>query len=142
MTEKLAWLFLEWRRFLQKRLVGYDISLPQLSLLKNLAKHECMTPSEVAEYMHCDRPTASVIIKNLEKKGLIHRKKGEENARYHQLFISDRGKEYLEYINAAVPPLNISPFDGLSPEESEQLYELLTKCCDRMKDIKDQKQEK
>jgi len=98
-----------------------------------------MVPSEVAEYMHCDRPTASVIIRNLEKKGLIYRKKGEENARYHRLFISDRGKEYLKYINEEVPPLDISPFDVLTPEESEHLYELLTKCGDRMRDIKDQK---
>mgnify|MGYP002277116510 CR=1 FL=1 len=135
-------MFLEWRRFLQKRLVGYDISLPQLSLLKTLAKRESMIPSEVAEYMHCDRPTASVIIKNLEKKGLIYRRKGKENAKYHRLFVSEKGKEYLAYINAAVPPLNISPFDVLTPEESELLYGLLTKCCGRMKEIKNKKQEK
>lgn len=100
-----------------------------------------MIPSEVAEYMHCDRPTASVIIKNLEKKGLIYRRKGEENARYHRLYLSDEGREYLAFINEAVPPLDISPFDVLTPEESEQLYGLLTKCADRMREIKDQKQE-
>jgi DNA-binding MarR family transcriptional regulator len=135
LTERLAWLFLEWRRFLQRRLVGYDISLPQLSLLRELGRHEFLLPSQIADHLHCDRPTASVVIKNLEKKGYIYRKKSKENARYHKLFLSQKGREYLGKINASVPPVTVSPFDVLSPEENEQLYALLKKCCDRVKEI-------
>ena len=135
LTEKLSWLFLEWRRFLQKRLVGYDISLQQMSLLRQLDKHEFLLPNEAADFLHCDRPTASVVIKNLEKKAFIYREKDERNAKYHKLFISKKGKEFLEFVNYSVQPLTINPFDVLSPEENEQLYYLLKKCCNRAKEI-------
>ncbi len=135
LTEILSWIFLEWRRFLQKRLVGYGISLQQLALLGYFVKHEFLMPNEIADYLHCDRPTASVVIKNLEKKGFIYRKKDERNAKYHKLFISTRGKEFLEFVNSSVPPLEVNPFDVLSSEEKEHLYYLLEKCRNRTKEI-------
>lgn len=94
-----------------------------------------MLPIEIAEYLHCDRPTASVIIRNLEKKEYIIRVKDVNNAKYHPVSISDKGTEYLELLNASIPPVTVSPFDVLTPEENEQLYQLLTKCCNRTKEI-------
>lgn len=131
----MSWLFLEWRRFLQKRLVGYDITLPQLSLLKELNKKEFLLPLEIADYLHCDRPTASVIIKNLEKKELICRKKDEKNSKFHRIYISGKGQDYIQMIDSSVPELTVSPFDVLTLEEKEQLLLLLNKCCNRMKEI-------
>ncbi|EKQ54456.1 MULTISPECIES: MarR family transcriptional regulator [unclassified Clostridium] len=135
LTEKIAWLFLEWRRFNQKRLVIYDITLQQRALLNELNKNEFLAPNEIADYLHCDRPTASFIIKNLEKKGWIYRKKDEKNAKYHKIIISENGKEVLQRVNSSVPPIKISPFDVLTSEESNQLFYLLKKCEDRMKEI-------
>ncbi|SMC16518.1 DNA-binding transcriptional regulator, MarR family [Clostridium acidisoli DSM 12555] len=140
LTEKIAWLFLEWRRFNQKRLVSYDITIQQRALLNELNKNEFLSPNEIANYLHCDRPTASVIIKNLEKKDWIYRKKDEKNAKFHKILISEKGKEILQSVNSSVQPLTISPFDVLTSEESEQLFYLLKKCEDRMNEIKDSKE--
>ncbi|WP_312857343.1 MarR family winged helix-turn-helix transcriptional regulator [Neobacillus endophyticus] len=135
LTEKISWLFLEWRRYNQKRLIIYDITIQQMALLTELNKNEFLSPNEIADYLHCDRPTASVIIKNLEKKDWIYRKKNEKNARYHKILISEKGKEVLKRVNSSVPPLTISPFDVLTSEESDQLFDLLKKCENRMKEI-------
>lgn len=135
LTEKLSWLFLEWRRYLQKGLLSYDITLQQMSLLHRLDKKESMLPNEIADYLHCDRPTASVILRNLEKKEYILRRKDPVNAKYHHIAISDKGKKFLELLSSSMPRVTVSPFDVLTPEENEQLYYLLTKCCDRTKDI-------
>ncbi|OAA84831.1 MarR family winged helix-turn-helix transcriptional regulator [Clostridium ljungdahlii] len=135
LTEKIAWLFLEWRRFNKKRLVIYDITIQQMALLNELYKNESLSPNEIADYLHCDRPTASVIIKNLEKKDWIYRKKDEKNAKYHKIIILENGKEVLQKVNSSVQPLTISPFDVLTSEESDQLFYLLKKCEDRMKEI-------
>lgn len=135
LTEKLAWLFLEWRRFLQRRLKGYDITLQQMSLLKKLKKSDYLLAHEIADFLHCDRPTASVIIKNLERKGFVGREKDEGNAKYRKVSISQKGIEYLASIETSLEPLKISPFDVLSPEENETLYLLLKKCCERTKEI-------
>lgn len=135
LTEKLAWLFLEWRRFLQRRLAGYDITLQQMSLLKRLKKSDYLLPHEIADFLHCDRPTASVIIKNLERKGYVNRAKDEGNAKYRRISISKEGNDYLDAIDASLEPLGVSPFDVLSPEENETLYRLLKKCCERTRKI-------
>jgi DNA-binding MarR family transcriptional regulator len=100
-----------------------------------LNKREFLLPLEIADYLHCDRPTASVIIKNLEKKALIYRKKDEKNSKFHRIYISKVGQEYIQMIDSSVPKLTVSPFDILSQEEKEQLLMLLDKCCSRMKDI-------
>ena len=106
-----------------------------MSLLKQLVKHEFLLPNEAAAFLHCDRPTASVVIKNLEKKGFIYRRKDERNAKYHKLFISNSGKEFIKFVDSSVPPLAVNPFDVLSSEEKEQLNYLLEKCCNRAKEI-------
>lgn len=136
LTEKIAWLFLEWRGFNQKRLVTYDITIQQRSLLNELNKNEFLLPNEIVDYLHCDRPTASVIIKNLEKKDWVNRKKDEKNAKFHKILISEKGKKVLQDVNSSVQPLTISPFDMLTSEESDQLFYLLKKCEDRMNEIK------
>ena len=135
LTEKIAWLFLEWRRFNQKRLVGYDITIQQMAVLRELERNDFLSPNEIANCMHCDRPTVSVIIKNLEKKGWIYRKKDENNAKFHKILISTQGKEILQSISSLLPQLTISPFDVLTGEENEKLFYLLKKCEDRMKEI-------
>jgi len=135
LTEKIAWLFLEWRRFNQKRLLIYDITIQQMALLNELNKNDFLSPNEIADYLHCDRPTASVIIKNLEKKDWIYRRKDEKNAKYHKILISEKGKEILQRVNSSVSPLTISPFDVLTSKESDQLFYLLKKCEDRIKEI-------
>lgn len=131
----MAWLFLEWRRYNQKRLVTYDITIQQMALLNQLKRNEFLSPNEIADYLHCDRPTASVIIKNLEKKDWIYRRKDEKNAKYHKILITEIGKEVLQRVNSSVPQLTISPFDVLSSDESDQLFYLLSKCENRMKEI-------
>lgn len=120
---------------MQRRLSGHDITLQQLSLLKQLCKNEFMLPNEIAGHLHCDRPTASVIISNLEKKGFVSKTKDQRNAKYHRVSISDIGRDYYNAVNASLAPLSVSPFDILSPEENELLYSLLKKCFDRTKEI-------
>ena len=109
-----------------------------MSLLNKLKKSEFLLPLEIADYLHCDRPTASVIIKNLEKKEFVYRKKDDRNAKYHRVYLSKKGLDYIEMVNKALPTLTISPFDVLTPEESEQMLMLLNKCCNRMKVILEQ----
>lgn len=135
LTEKISWLFLEWRRFLQKRLLNYEITIQQLSLLSQLNKKEYLLPNEIASWLHCDRPTASVIIKNLEKKKFVNRKKDENNAKYSKIILTESGKKFLEDVHSTLPPLEVNPFDVLTSEESEMLFSLLKKCSERMKEI-------
>lgn len=43
--------------------------------------------------LYCDRPTASVVISNLKKYGLIASEKDEANGRRQKVTLADAGRE-------------------------------------------------
>ncbi len=133
MMEKVGWLFLEWRRLRQKRITPYGLTIQQYSILRQLAKSDYLAPSDIAEWLHCDRPTASVIIKNLEKKEWIARCKDEQNAKRHRIFITEQGKVLLQRIVDELPESPEHPFDVLTEEECAAMLSSLRKACKRMK---------
>ncbi len=133
MMEKVGWLFLEWRRLRQKRISPYGLTIQQYSILKQLTKSDYLAPSDIAEWLHCDRPTASVIIKNLEKKEWIDRCRDEQNAKRHRIFITEQGKVLLQRIENELPDSPEQPFDVLTEEECAAMLGSLRKACKRMK---------
>ena len=67
-------LLLKWE--LGKKLLNYDLTVPQWSVLRDLYVQEMLseqerliTPAHVAERLLADRPTISGVIERLSKKG-------------------------------------------------------------------------
>lgn len=99
--EIMAWVgktHLAWKRFIQKGLVGEGLSLKQYYVLLQLDRNHQLEPALVAEMLYCDRPTASVILRNMEKSGWIRREKNPENRRHIHLTLTDAGREKLEHV--------------------------------------------
>lgn len=119
---------LAWKRFVQKGLVGEGISLKQFYLLLQLAENPFLQPAMVAELLFCDRPTASVIIRNMEKREWIRREKDPKNRKHIRLFITECGREKLAYVRQ-LPHLQArfeqDPLACFSPTERRQFEGLL-----------------
>jgi DNA-binding MarR family transcriptional regulator len=127
--DRLGIAFLTWRRYLQRKLVPHGITLKQAFVLRQLVKRDFLYPSQIARLLFCDRPTATVIVRNMERQGWVTRRKDTENQKYVRVNITERGKEKLAEIR---PHLEIteSSFDPLaccSEKEMEELEKLLTK---------------
>ncbi|QUI21000.1 MarR family transcriptional regulator [Vallitalea pronyensis] len=130
LMNKLGRIYLTWTRKLQRELVPHDISLKQQFVLKQLKKKSFLYPFQIAEMLYCDRPTATVIIKNLEKKGWVKRERDPENARQYRISITEDGLIKLESLYGACGPKDMDRFDPLkclSSEEREQLEQLIMK---------------
>ena len=78
---RLSVAFLTWRRHLQRHLVPFGITLKQVYVLRQLVRREFLYPSKIAEMLFCDRPTATVVIRNLGKQGWVVREKDEQDRR-------------------------------------------------------------
>ena len=101
----IAQIHLTWKRHLERALVGQDITLKQFHLLVQLDEHDFLQPAQVAEELFCDRPTASVILRNMEKRGWISRTKDPSNRKHVRIRLLAAGRKKLARVRE-LPELN------------------------------------
>ncbi len=63
----------------------------EVHTLKMVAQYEGMTQKELTDKMFRTKGATSVMIKKLEKKGLIIRKEDEKDARVLRLYLTEKG---------------------------------------------------
>lgn len=80
---------------------------------------------ELGETLMLDPSTLTPILKKLESKGYLNRERSPADERILTVTLTDKGKALRE--RALDVPDKIKNCYGLSPEESEQLYRLVTK---------------
>lgn len=130
LMSKLGVIFLTWRRSLQKDLVPHKITLKQQYVLKQLSKKDFFYPSQIAEMLFCDRPTATVIIKNMERNDWIKREIDNDNRKQVKIFITEAGRMKLSEMKNSVHSSDSKEFDPLTcltEDEKNQLDFLMTK---------------
>jgi DNA-binding MarR family transcriptional regulator len=126
----LSIAFLTWRRHLQRHLVPFRITLKQLHVLRQLAQRPFLYPSQIAEQLFCDRPTATVIVRNMEKQGWVTRQQDDHDRRQVRVTITEQGKTKLDEIVCSPWSDLERQFDPLgcfSEREVAELDRLLTK---------------
>jgi DNA-binding MarR family transcriptional regulator len=133
---RLGVAFLTWRRYLQRNLAPYGITLKQHYVLRQLDQNEYLFPSDIAEALFCDRPTATVILDNLEKQGWVRRETDPDNRKYTRISITPGGREKLAELQA-LPDVDFDPLDPFTEEELREFSRLLTKLNHHLDQIRD-----
>ena len=119
---------LTWKRHHQKNMLPYGITLKQSYVLHQLEEQEALCPSEIADMIFCDRPTATVVIKNMEKQGWVKRNRDAADFRRIQITLEPAGRAKLEEIaqNQASPQSeSFDPLSCFTRTEKEQFSNLL-----------------
>lgn len=128
---------LTWKRHLERALVGHDITLKQYHLLVQLDKQEFLRPAEVARELFCDRPTASVILRNMEKRGWISRNPDPANRKRVRVKLRAAGRRKMTHIRA-LPELarrfEFDPFGGMSKSDAASFVTYLETLLARLED--------
>jgi DNA-binding MarR family transcriptional regulator len=115
------------RRFLKTGLASKDLTFNQYNLLQLLVENPVMNPSELADRMSINRPTVTVILRNLEKKAWIERSTDPDNRRNVQVRITGSGMQKAETVRAWMIRVkgSFDPLVELSESELETLEALL-----------------
>lgn len=129
---RIGTVFLTWRRWLQKGYAKYGVTLKQSFLLGRLASHEYLYPADIAEALYCDRPTASVIIRNMEKAGWIERETDPQNGKRQRIRLTRAGLAKRDEIRKDPdnPEKLFDPqacFDEIELKQFKELLEKLEK---------------
>jgi DNA-binding MarR family transcriptional regulator len=133
---RLGVIFLTWRRYLQKDLLPYGITLKQIYLLRQLAVKEYLYPAEIADILFCDRPTATVVIKNMKRYGWIAQERDYENAKRFRITITPAGRDKLRSISSSKPGDVFDPLSCFTPDELNQFETLLKKLSKHINTLK------
>ncbi len=130
LMNKMGRIYLTWTRKLKQQLVPHGITLKQQFVLKQLRNTPYLYPHQIAEMLYCDRPTASVIIRNMAKKGWIDKQTDTENRKQYKIILTDAGREKWISLNGASGKEDMDRFDPLkclTEEEHQELDRIITK---------------
>lgn len=106
---------------------GIQASPSHLALIDYAANNPDCGIREMAEALKLSSPTVSISVRQLEKSGLIARKPNPRDGRAVQLFLTPKGIEVHQRANNFHRRKFEQLLSGLSPEERENLVNLLEK---------------
>ena len=130
-SRRLGYLFKHAERLMSElqveALAPFDIHARDLGVLLVIDRFEPTSQQQVAERMGVDRTTMVAIIDALEAKGIIARHPDAEDRRRNVIELTPAGHDVLDQATAASDAAEAELLAPLSPEESEQLRDLLAR---------------
>ncbi|CAM4490425.1 DNA-binding MarR family transcriptional regulator [Paenibacillus endophyticus] len=88
------------RREYSESLRELNLYVGQDNLLYRLWSSDGITQMQLSEYLNCEPPTVTNMVKSLEQNGFIYRKRDEKDARAMRIFLTDKGKNLEEPVRS------------------------------------------
>ena len=105
-----------------------DLTYTQYITMMALWENEKMNVRELGQCLFLDSGTLTPVLKKLESKGYVARRRSVDDERILLLSLTDEGRRLRE--RASHVPARADCCPGLTPEESDTLYALLYKVLD------------
>ncbi|MBB4614184.1 MarR family winged helix-turn-helix transcriptional regulator [Novosphingobium taihuense] len=105
----------------------FGITTTQYSVLHALRAHPRVDQTALCELIGIDRSTATVVLRLLEKNGLVLRTQDTEDRRRNQLCLTPEGEALLSRTAVLTEAISGRMRDALSADEMAQLTALLGK---------------
>ena len=102
-----------------------DLTYTQYITMMVLWESHSATVKELGQKLYLDSGTLTPLLKKMEAKGLLTRKRSEEDERSLLVTITEKGAALRE--RAVNVPARISQCVSLTPEEYKSLYDILYK---------------
>lgn len=102
-----------------------DLTYTQYICMMVMWEHKSMNVKKLGEYIYLDSGTLTPLLKKLEDKGFIERKRSDSDERNLEITITDEGMELRD--KALSVPESMGSCIQLSNEEAMLLYKVLYK---------------
>ena len=102
-----------------------DLTYTQYIAMLVLWEKKQLTVKELGECLYLDSGTLTPLLKKLESKGLVTRRRSEKDERSLVVTLTQEGEKLKE--QAVEIPLQIAGCINLTPEEGKLLYDMLQK---------------
>jgi len=105
------------RLAMERALADLDVTPPQFTVLTMLAAYPGCSGADLARLSLLTPPTITVIIGNLEKRGLISRHAHASHGRIRQIDVTPAGRELLDACRQRAHATEVDLADGFSARE-------------------------
>lgn len=106
-----------------------DLTYTQYITMMVLWEHKTQTVKELGERLFLDSGTLTPLLKKMEAKGLLRRKRSKEDERNLLVTITEAGEALKR--RAVTVPAQMAKCSLLEPKEAEELYRILYKMLGR-----------
>ena len=113
------------RQLMLRRLAGRGAHPGQTFCLRELARDDGITQSDLAERLKVARPTVTVMLQKMEKAGLIERRSDEQDQRYTRIYLTDAGRVLQDDMHRQVDEMILDVVAPLSEKDQAELLRLL-----------------
>lgn len=131
MKESLHYLLMTNHLTFQKSLMAVirdtELTSGQPKVLDYLKYHDGAVQKEIAAACHIEPATITSVLLRMENKGLIIRKNLNGNRRSLYVYLTDKGRELAQRIEAEFDIIEKKALNGFSAEEKEMLNLFLTR---------------
>ena len=101
------------------------LTYPQYITMMTLWEKDDVTVNQVGEILQLDNGTLTPLLKRLESKGYLERKRSKEDERVVKIYLTEKGAKLKE--KATCIPIELAKAMNLNLEEMEQLKTLSDK---------------
>ncbi|MCR5647235.1 MAG: MarR family transcriptional regulator [Acholeplasmatales bacterium] len=102
-----------------------ELTYTQYICMMVMWEHQSLNVKHLGEYLYLDSGTLTPLLKKLEDKGYIERKKNNNDERNLVISVTDKGMDLRD--KALTVPQSIGTCISLSSEEAQFLYKVLYK---------------
>lgn len=113
------------RHLMLRKLSEHGFTPAQGLCLKELGHHDGISQRDLAELLFVSRPTVTVMLKKMERAGLLTREADSEDQRYTRIHLTGKGMELHESMHAAVDEIIGETFGSLPEKDQADLERLL-----------------
>ncbi len=97
-----------------------------------LAQSNDVFQKDIEEEYSLRPSTATVLLKKMEKNGLIHREVSETDARWKKIIVSEKAMQYKDIVMADILNLEEELTKGISKNDLEVFFSVMEKMLDNM----------
>lgn len=134
--ESIHYLLMSDHFLVQKSLItsikDSELTPGQPKILDYLQNHNGCVQKEIAKGCHIEPASITVILKGMESKGYIERKMLNGDRRSLYVFLTEKGKKYIEYLNEKFDKVENTALKNFSEDEKQQLNDLLMRVYENM----------
>lgn len=124
-------------QLIQLKAEPYGITNAQLNVMFCLMGGEPITQKQLLQYLDVKSSTLTVLLEQLERKGLIFRKQHPYDSRAKIISFSEKGKKFIQQtLEPMGEELEKGLLKGLDQNEKKQLYNLFERLLSNMEQIK------
>ena len=107
------------------QLKPYGIGSGQYIFLANISRNEGISQKELSRLISIDKATTAKALGKLEEEGYICKVRDPEDKRYHKLYLTQKGKDFLPTLREILSGITKTLGTGMSEEQHRETINIL-----------------